>query len=135
MPWRIKAVLKVRRLTASVSSREGKYSPPVTEVRASSRKLFPCRRLPLTTPSSALRTGFDAKEARPFHSRSRSNTRSGFGIMPPPLRRVLEHLQKYSFENYGFASFGRVSLLHDKTARVGRCTSRQAYGRRAPDPP
>src|SRR5437867_4265456 len=78
-----------RRLTASVSSREGKYSPPVTEVRASSRKLFPCRRLPLTTPSSALRTGFDAKETRPFHSRSRSNTRSGFGIMRPPLRRVL----------------------------------------------
>ncbi len=35
----------------------------MTEVRASSRKLFPCRRLPLTTPSNAPRTGFDAKEA------------------------------------------------------------------------
>jgi hypothetical protein len=38
---------------ASVSSSAGKYSPPVTEVSASSRKLFPWRRRPLTTPSNA----------------------------------------------------------------------------------
>src|SRR5487761_1199243 len=80
MPCRTRALPNDRKLTASVSSSAGKYRPPVTEVSVSSRKLFPCRRRPLTTPSIAPRYGLSANESRPSHSRSRSNTCSGFAV-------------------------------------------------------
>jgi hypothetical protein len=53
IPCRIKAAVNARRPRASVSSSAGKYIPPVAEVSASSRKLLPRRRRPLTTPSKA----------------------------------------------------------------------------------
>ena len=84
MPWRTSAAVNARRLTASVASTAGKYRPPVADVSASSRKLFPCRRRPLTTPSIAPGYAFRAKASSPAHSRSRSKMCSGLAVTMPP---------------------------------------------------
>ena len=86
---RTSASAKSRSDSASVASVAAKYMPPVSSANACRRKLFPCLRRPLTIPSAAPFIALaDAKEASPCHSRTRSNTRSGFGTTRVSMTEV-----------------------------------------------